>query len=137
MSLEPDNKIYVDNNKLLPVKNKLEKINDEFDNQFKQKIKMDCETLANAFDDVINNKLPLHKLESNNDIIKGNEFDLNIISNLKQFNKLCGYNVDSIQLDLSKAIGYKTCITLEDYSFPYPPINTYKLHVIVSPLKIK
>jgi hypothetical protein len=124
MSKEPYNTIFIDKNKMLPLKNELEKNKNDMDNQ----IKKDCETLMIAFNDVINNKLPSQKVKLlSNNIIKSSEFNLNAISTLREFDKYCGYNVNRIQEDLSIAIGVKTLITLEDYS--YPPVCIYKLHV--------
>ena len=123
MSKEPYNTIFIDKNKMLPLKNELEKNKNDMDNQ----IKKDCETLMFAFNDIINNKLPSQKLKLlSNNIIKSNEFNLNSISTLREFDKYCGYNVNRIQEDLSITIGVKTLITLEDYS--YPPVSMYKLH---------
>lgn len=133
--MSPDNKIYIDKNKLHHIKNKLDEINQQFDEQFNQKLKIDCKTLANAFNDIINNKLSSHKLESNIETIRGDEFNLNVISNLKEFNVRCGYDVDNIQKDLSNTIGYKTNITLEDYT--YPPIHMHKLNIKIYPIIIK
>jgi len=118
-------KIHIDKNKMLSVKNQLDEINTEID----FKIKKDCETLISAFNDVINNTLPSHKLKSS-DLIKSREFPLNRISSFLFFNKYCGHNVNDIQDELSKAIGVNTTITLKDYS--YPPNLTYKLHLKLS-----
>lgn len=107
------NQIYIDETKLLPVKNMLNQTIMEKNDKVIKQIKSDCEILKNAFIDIINNKIPANitNTKKNNTII-GEPFKLEIINNLNGFENNCNYKVYEIEKDLSKMIGVNTYIYL-------------------------
>jgi len=129
MSMEDNNnKIVIDKNKLLPLKNKIKE-------QFNQNINTDCETLKNVFFNVIN-KLPKYKFKSNEDnVVKSDSFNLNIINNLYLFQHFCDFDIAPIEKDLSNALGVETCFSLESKSgFIFE--DKYNLKIHISNIKI-
>lgn len=117
MTKESYNKILINENELLPLKNKMINFTDKLDNIRRQKIETDCEKIKNAFSKVINNELTMYtpKLK-NKRYVESGLFDLEIVTNLLSFEQKCGYNIESIKKDLSNAIGVRVSIELQPIS---------------------
>lgn len=136
MTQELNNNISIDKNKLLPFKNKMEVITNELNEQYKQKIKSDCQTLTNAFLNIINNKLPTYKPQYGTvNTINSDSFNLNVIFNFRQFENNCAYNIDTIEKDLSEVIGFRSYFHIE-YPHLYSVNNEYKLKLNITSNKI-